>query len=216
MRPTALTPSIYWKFSVNMRFMIVITQLPVTKAIEFWNVNMLHERKLFSRSRRSEQSFVSAYHLYFVSTDNICVRICGILCFISENVYYWLFVRVICGRSIGTSAFTCHSITCRTAEDAGERTDDNNCTTYVTNYYSSHWILSGYYAGNLTESTCLAMYWNIYTITRPKIWKPSKFFHTFTHGSYKQNRLFEHQGLLCLYSCQFAWEDTDCIAQGFP
>jgi hypothetical protein len=42
---------------------------------ELWNVNTLHERKLCSRTHRSEQSSVSMYRVYYVSV-NISMCIC--------------------------------------------------------------------------------------------------------------------------------------------
>jgi hypothetical protein len=41
------------------------------QAISSYHCNELHERKLRSRSRTSEQSFVSVYRVYCVSTDSI-------------------------------------------------------------------------------------------------------------------------------------------------
>jgi hypothetical protein len=53
-------PSIF-KTDVRVKFTIVITQFWITVANELSSVNTLHDRKLCSRSRTDEQSFIQCY-----------------------------------------------------------------------------------------------------------------------------------------------------------
>jgi hypothetical protein len=45
---------------------------------EMSSVDTLYKSNLGSRSRTSEQSFVSVYHAYTVSNDQILMRICEV------------------------------------------------------------------------------------------------------------------------------------------
>jgi hypothetical protein len=45
---------------------------------ELSSINTLDERKLCSRSRKSEQYFVSVYRVYFVSINNILMWMCDV------------------------------------------------------------------------------------------------------------------------------------------
>jgi hypothetical protein len=55
------------------RFLILMFIIAITK--QFRSVNPLHERKLCSRSRKSEQYFVLVYRVYPASIHNISVWI---------------------------------------------------------------------------------------------------------------------------------------------
>jgi hypothetical protein len=52
----------------------------------------LYESELCSRSRTSEQTFVSVYRVYSVSIDNILMSVCCM----KKTVYDLLFVCVLC------------------------------------------------------------------------------------------------------------------------
>jgi NADH:ubiquinone oxidoreductase subunit C len=45
---------------------------------KFSSINMFHECKLYMRSQMSDRSFVSVYHVYSVSTDNILMWVCEV------------------------------------------------------------------------------------------------------------------------------------------
>jgi hypothetical protein len=59
-------------------------------------LNTLHERKLCSKSRTSQQTFVSVYRVYLVRTDNIFVSyMWNVVYYVKEAVYDLLFMRVL-------------------------------------------------------------------------------------------------------------------------
>jgi hypothetical protein len=68
-----------------------IKQFWVTMITDF---RALHERKICSRSRTSQQSFVSVDLVYSVNIDNILMQICDI----NETVHDLLRVHVVRGR----------------------------------------------------------------------------------------------------------------------
>jgi hypothetical protein len=62
--------------SLSVRFIVIIVRFQVTIAMSCRSVN-IHERKLRSRSRKSELHSVSMYHACFTNIDNIVTDLPG-------------------------------------------------------------------------------------------------------------------------------------------
>jgi hypothetical protein len=73
-----LNISLYVNGFISVRWKLWNDTILGYRSNKLSNVNILHEWKLCSRSRMSEQSFVLVYRAYYVSTGNTLMWICEV------------------------------------------------------------------------------------------------------------------------------------------